>query len=75
MDTIILYTEERPVDYTGNRYYLDNKSEFCPRCYATWAGIDPSLIDLDSVKSVIDAANNLPDWNTLEVKHFYQKHG
>lgn len=67
---IILYTKEQPVDYTEQGFYLDNQSKFCVEKYAKLAGINAKDIDADSVKSVVDAANNLPDWNTVKVEHY-----
>lgn len=67
---VILTATQQPRDYSGLGFYLDNQSKFCAYDYAEFAGIDVEDIDLDSVKSVIDAANDLPDWNTIKVEHF-----
>lgn len=67
---VILTATQQTRDYSGLGFYLDNQSKFCAYDYAEFAGIDVEDIDLDSVKSVIDTANDLPDWNTIKVEHF-----
>lgn len=67
---VILTTAQQPIDFSGLGFYLDNQSKFCVDDYAEFAGIDVSDIDLDSIKSVIDAANDLPDGKIVKVEHF-----
>ena len=67
---VILMGKQRPIDYSGFGFYLDNKSKFYADDYAEFTGIDVDDIDLDSIKSVIDAANDLPDGKTAKIEHF-----
>lgn len=67
---VILTATQQPIDYSGLGFYLDNQSKFCADDYAEFAGIDAEDIDLDSIKSVTDAANDLPDRKTAKVEHF-----
>ena len=67
---VILYVTKKDIDFSGLGFYLDNKSKFDAQEYANYVGIDQDEIDLDSIKSVIDAANDLEDRESVEIKHF-----
>jgi hypothetical protein len=67
---VILTTTQQSIDFSGLGFYLDNRSKFYADDYAEFTGIDVDDIDLDSIKSVIDAANDLPDGKTVKIEHF-----